>query len=103
MKVEIIQDFKGNIGEVEILNKDIFFTIVEVMEILEDNELKFDNEFINELNIALTLLEMKSQVQVDYSELVSDLSHSIEESKELSTDLGINVFTQVNTCLDKLN
>lgn len=103
MKVEIIQDFKGNIGEVEILNKDIFFTIVEVMEILEDNELKFDNEFINELNIALTLLEMKSQVQVDYSELVSDLSHSIEESKELSTDLGINVFTQVNICLDKLN
>lgn len=98
---EIVQEFLGRLNDVPIRDKDVFYTVGYLLDVIHENDLKFNNEIIKEL--AETIYDVKiSSEHFDMQELEQELTSEIEDGR-LSTPYEERKFEFVNDLFQELN
>lgn len=102
LKIEIVQEFKGLINDIEIKEKDVFYTVGYLIDELDQAGINYNNEIIDYLNG--TIQDIKDHVQnFSMQELEQDFTSGLKIDGTLGSFLYKEECEDVNELINELN
>lgn len=98
-KAEVKQRFLGKVNGVEINDQAMYYSTIFTLDILDDYEIKYNDEIIREIYYSIERIWMKTDMPL--GEIEHDIYDAISATNRFPTDYGYR-FETLNEMLDKL-
>lgn len=98
---EIIQEFKGKINDIEVLDEEIYYSAGFLLDCLVEHKIKFNDEVIRELIETMTRVRDKGFYSL--GELEGEIYYAIVEDRTFPQGYGLgDMFKPANKILKEL-